>query len=332
MERNIAAFIAAALFSILLTPLVISFAKKLKLRQTVLEYVDNHAAKSGTPTMGGIAFVLSAAAAFSVFTHGENGMAFLCLIVTAGYGLVGFLDDFIKVRYRQNKGLSAWQKIIFQVAIAVCVSLYAYFSPVVGDKQFVPVSFYEFSLGIFAVPFYIAVFLAASNAVNLIDGLDGLAAGVTKNYLICFSAMTALAGSYAGVAFAASEQGANITLFCMALAGALCGFGVFNCYPAKIFMGDTGSLALGGALACVSVVTKTVLVLPVMGIMYVFTALSVIIQVAVYKCTRKRVFLMSPVHHHYERKGVHENRIVAVYSLITLLTGAALCFGILIFG
>ena len=109
MERNIAAFIAAALFSILLTPLVISFAKKLKLRQTVLEYVDNHAAKSGTPTMGGIAFVLSAVAAFSVFTHGENGMAFLCLIVTAGYGLVGFLDDFIKVRYRQNKGLSAWQ-------------------------------------------------------------------------------------------------------------------------------------------------------------------------------------------------------------------------------
>lgn len=316
--------------TLIMTPLVISIAKKMKLRQTVLEYVDNHALKSGTPTMGGTSFVISAAASALIFMNGDKSLALICLAVTVGYGIVGFLDDFIKVWYKQNKGLSPWQKIIFQLIIAVCVSLFAYYSPYVGDKQFLPVSYKPFNLGIFAVPYYAVIFLAGSNSVNLIDGLDGLAANVTKNYLLAFAALMLVAVNVAGVTFASDGENTNILIFCCALAGALAGFNCFNCYPAKIFMGDTGSLALGGAVAGLSIVTGMTLVLPLLGIMYVITSLSVIIQVIHFKRTHKRVFLMSPVHHHFERKGVHENRIVAVYSAVTLIVGCLLIAGVLL--
>lgn len=325
MVWAVAAFIAAALITLIVTPLVIAVAKKLKLRQTVLEYVDNHALKSGTPTMGGLAFILGTAAAFLMFARGDKTLAVICLIIFIGYGTVGFLDDFIKVWYKQNKGLSPWQKIIFQVAIAVLVALFAYFSPYVGDRQFIPVTFDEFYMGVFAVLYYIAVFLAAGNAVNLIDGLDGLAAGVTRTYILCFSAVLLLSESIVGVSFASAAEVRNVYVLNMALAGALFGFGVFNCYPAKIFMGDTGSLALGGIIAGIAIVTGMTLLLVTLGIMYVITALSVIIQVAVYKSKKRRVFLMSPIHHHFERKGIHENRIVNAYCLITLLTGVSIC-------
>ena len=230
MVWAVAAFIAAALITLIITPLVIAVAKKLKLRQTVLEYVDNHALKSGTPTMGGLAFILGTAAAFLMFARGDKTLAVICLIIFIGYGTVGFLDDFIKVWYKQNKGLSPWQKIIFQVAIAVLVALFAYFSPYVGDRQFIPVTFDEFYMGVFAVLYYIAVFLAAGNAVNLIDGLDGLAAGVTRTYILCFSAVLLLVESIVGVSFASAAEVRNVYVLNMALAGAL--FGGY-CLPEK---------------------------------------------------------------------------------------------------
>ena len=158
MVWAVAAFIAAALITLIITPLVIDVAKKLKLRQTVLEYVDNHALKSGTPTMGGLAFILGTAAAFLMFARGDKTLAVICLIIFIGYGTVGFLDDFIKVWYKQNKGLSPWQKIIFQVAIAVLVALFAYFSPYVGDRQFIPVTFAEFYMGVCCFVLYCGIF------------------------------------------------------------------------------------------------------------------------------------------------------------------------------
>lgn len=330
IERIFSAFAAACILTLLLTPLVTALAKKMKLRQTVLEYVDNHAMKSGTPTMGGIAFVAATTVIAPAFMYGDKSLALICLAVTGGYAVVGFLDDFIKVWYKQNKGLSPWQKIVFQLIIAVCVSLFAYFSPFVGDKQYIPVSYKTFNMGIFAVPFYVVIFIAGSNSVNLIDGLDGLAANVTKNYLICFIVLMLVAINVAGVTFATETENVNLLVFCCALAGALVGYNCYNCYPAKIFMGDTGSLALGGAIAGLSIVTGSTLILPLLGIMYVITALSVIIQVLHYKRTKKRVFLMSPLHHHFERKGVHENRIVSVYSTITLLTGCAMIIAVLL--
>lgn len=329
IERIFSAFAASCILTLLLIPLVTALAKKMKLRQTVLEYVDNHAMKSGTPTMGGVAFVASTAIISPAFMYGDKSLALICLAVTGGYAVVGFLDDFIKVWYKQNKGLSPWQKIVFQIIIAGCVSLYAYFSPFIGDKQYIPISYKTFNMGIFAIPFYVVVFLAGSNSVNLIDGLDGLAANVTKNYLICFTVLMFVAINVVGVTFATETENVNLLIFSCALAGSLIGYDCYNCYPAKIFMGDTGSLALGGAIAGLSIVTGSTLVLPLLGIMYVITALSVIIQVLHYKCKKKRVFLMAPIHHHFERKGVHENRIVSIYSMITLLVGCAMIIAVL---
>lgn len=329
--RCLAAMLVALALTLCLTPIVILVDKKLKLRQTVLQYVDNHMSKSGTPTMGGVAFTVSSCASGLIFFRGDKTLAILILVVTLGYGVVGFLDDFIKVWFKQNKGLSAWQKIVFQTAVALIVAVFAYKSPFVGEEQFLPITFRAFSLKSFAVPYYIFVFLAASNSVNLIDGLDGLAVGVTKNYLICFIAIIAVAERILGVNIANGTEIENIAIFVCSAIGALIAFNCFNAYPAKIFMGDTGSLMLGGMIAGLSVVTKTTLILPIVGIMYVITALSVIIQVAHYKRTKKRIFLMSPLHHHFERKGIHENRIVAVYNTVTIIAGGGLCCLILFF-
>ena len=318
------AFLVSLIASLVVTPLVVWLAKKMKLRQTVLGYVDNHASKSGTPTMGGVAFSLTSCAVAAVMFRGNKTLALLSLAVMLGYGVVGFFDDFIKVWFKQNKGLSAWQKILFQTAVAIIVALFAYNSPLVGSEQFLPVTFNSFSLGVYAVPYYVLIFLAASNSVNLIDGLDGLAGGVTKNYLICFLMILLVATRVTGVTIANDEEIGNIEVFVCSVIGALVAFNCFNAYPAKIFMGDTGSLALGGMIAGLSIVTKTTLVLPILGITYVFTAFSVIIQVLHFKRTKKRVFLMSPIHHHFERKGVHENRIVAFYVAITLISGGLL--------
>ena len=281
--------------------------------------------------MGGMAFTVSMCVSSLIFFRGEKTLAVLILVITLGYGVVGFLDDFIKVWFRQNKGLSAWQKIVFQTAVALIVAIFAYKSPFVGDEQYLPITFRTFSLKTFAVPYYILVFLAASNSVNLIDGLDGLAVGVTKNYLICYISIIAVAERLLGINIANRTEAENIAVLVCSAIGSLIAFNCFNAYPAKIFMGDTGSLALGGMIAGLSVVTGTTLILPVVGIMYVITALSVIIQVIHYKRTEKRVFLMSPIHHHFERKGVHENRIVTVYDAITLVAGGVLCCLILLF-
>lgn len=321
MIRYLLALAVAFALAVALMPAVIAFAKKLKVRQTILSYVDNHASKSGTPTMGGVGFVAAAVAVTFAFLRGSSSLAVMVAVLTLGFGLIGFIDDFIKVFFKQNKGLSPWQKIIFQFVVAIIMAFFVYFSPFVGDKLYVPFTLNEISLGWFTVPFYVFVFVAFTNAVNLTDGLDGLAGKTAVAYTIFFAAVIAVIVYRFGIMPDSGAEYKNLIVFCFALIGALCGFLLFNSYPAAIFMGDTGALALGGALAGLAVVSKLVFIAPIIGLPYVVSCVSDVIQVAHYKRTKRRVFLMAPFHHHLERKGIHENKIVTGYTLVTLFTG-----------
>ncbi len=297
--NTVYSFLAAFAVTVALAPIVIYCSRKFKLRQTVLHYVSEHKSKSGTPTMGGIAFLIGSSLATLLF--GRSSLSLLCLVVFIGYGVIGFLDDYIKIKYKRNEGLKPYQKIVFQLLIAIIVSIAAY-------KRNIKISliFDEFDFGLFAIPFNVFVFLAFTNSVNLTDGLDGLASTVT---LISMTAMGIIVGAF----------GDGMNNFCLAIAGVVAGFLIYNCFPAKIFMGDTGSLALGGAFAAVTVYSGQALCAVMCGAMFVWTAMSVIIQVLHFKRTKRRVFKMAPFHHHLQESGLHENRIVAIYGAITLL-------------
>lgn len=290
--------------TVIAMPVVIYFAKKLKLRQTVLSYVDNHYGKSGTPTMGGIGFLLGISVAALVC--GFDRISLICVVVMLGYGVVGFTDDFIKVYFKRNEGLKPYQKIIFQLLIAVIISVSAYY-----NSSEISLIFTTADIGFFAIPLNIFLFLAFTNSVNLTDGLDGLASSVTL-------VSTAFLGAIIYVGQVGLDgQAPALTVLCAAIVGGMVAFLIFNGFPAKIFMGDTGSLALGGAFAAITVFSGQVLASALTGVMFVASAVSVIIQVLYFKRTKKRIFLMAPYHHHLERKGLHENKIVAIYTAVT---------------
>ncbi len=311
--------IVALAFSLLLAPLVISVCKKLKASQSILHYVDKHAQKEGTPTMGGFIFLLAMLVGIFFLMSEQRFSSFFLILVTLSYALLGFLDDFLKVHFHHNEGLKPYQKIIGQFGLALIVALYIYFS---GRTS---LNFFglNFDIGFFIIPLVILVLLATTNSVNLTDGLDGLAGGVSFVYLLIFGIILTLAGN--------AEMN-NLALVTFSLCGGLLGFLVVNSYPAKIFMGDTGSLALGGFIGTLAVLTGLELILPIMGVMFVLSALSDIIQVLHYKRTKKRVFLMAPLHHHFEQKGVHENRIVVVYIVITTVMCLSVLGGYLAVG
>lgn len=313
--------LCAFLLTLILMPLIIRLSKRLKVRQTILSYVDNHMSKSGTPTMGGLGFLIALTVSCLCFMTSEHQLMLITLFVTVGYGLIGFIDDFIKVFFKQNKGLSALQKIIFQLLIAVIVAVFAYNNELVSSTIFTPFFLTEIDLKYFAIPFFVIIFIAFTNAVNLTDGLDGLAGKVTMTYTLFFGIIIALTIYFYGDGQAFAAEYGNLLIYCGSLIGALIGFLCFNGFPAKVFMGDTGALSLGGGLACLAIMSRQELLIPLIGIMYVLTSLSVIIQVAYFKITSKRVFLMAPLHHHFERKGSHENRIVTAYTAATFLTG-----------
>lgn len=308
MLKYYMAFLLALVLGAILAFPVLKLCKKFHLSQTILHYVDKHSGKSGTPTMGGLIFIFAIILSSIFFLQGQIGGAAIALATMLGYGLLGFLDDFIKVKFHKNEGLKPYQKIIGQVGISLIIALYVYFNKG-GKLEFFGL---DIDIGVFIIPFIIFFFVAVTNSVNLIDGLDGLAGGVNAVYFLFFGLILALLGQtqYALISFAA--------------VGALLAFLIVNCFPAKIFMGDTGSLALGGLMAAVAALSGTELLMPILGFMFVITALSDILQVLHYKRTHKRIFLMAPLHHHFEKKGVHENRIVLVYILITLVLGVCL--------
>lgn len=311
MLKYYMAFLLALILGILLAFPILKLCKKFHLSQTILHYVDKHAGKSGTPTMGGLIFIFAIIFSSVFFLRGQVMGAVLALATMFGYALLGFLDDFIKVKFHKNEGLKPYQKIIGQVGISLVIAVYVYLN-IGGKLEFFGLNI---DIGAFIVPFIVFFFVAVTNSVNLIDGLDGLAGGVNSAYFLFFGLILVLLGQ------------TEYALISFATVGALLAFLIVNCFPAKIFMGDTGSLALGGLMASLAVLSSTQLLMPIIGFVFVVTVLSDIVQVLHYKRTHKRVFLMAPLHHHFEKKGVHENRIVLVYILITMVLGLCVFVG-----
>lgn len=312
------------LVTLFISPFVISFIKKEKVGQIILNYVEEHKSKLGTPTMGGIIFLISISIVSFICFQGPSKLAKMTIYVFLAYGLVGFLDDFIKFKFKRNLGLRAYQKIIFQLIISVAIGFYVYNSELVGTNIIIPFTKYSIDIGFWIIPLVAIIYLATTNSVNLTDGLDGLATSTTFSYMFMFIAFMfvlfqTMFTSYSEVQIAELN---NILTVASVTLGAMLSFLVFNCFPAKIFMGDTGSLAIGSLVASTAVFTRLDLYIPILGIMFVLSAVSVIIQVAYYKLTRKRIFLMAPLHHHFQMQGVHEVRITTCYTLVTAFVGA----------
>lgn len=291
-------------------PALIPWLHRLKFGQQILE--DGpvwHKKKQGTPTMGGIIFILGICVALTVALIIDfNIHLLMMLIISLGFGAIGFIDDYIKVVKKRNLGLTAWQKLILQSILAV---VYVFVLIKTGDLSTeIVIPFMEKPVIMpwqLYIPFILFVVVGTVNSVNLTDGLDGLAASITIVVSLFFAVVGFLAGSSATVYFAA------------AAAGGLCAFLLFNHYPAKVFMGDTGSLFLGGAVSVMAIGLKMPLILVIVGFVYLFEALSVILQVASFQLTGKRIFKMSPIHHHFEMCGWRESKIVIVFTSVTIL-------------
>lgn len=287
-----------------LMPVLIPILHKLKFGQSILE--DGpvwHKKKQGIPTMGGIGFISASLLCAVLFLR--TGRAWLVVLTALSFGLIGFLDDFIKVVKKHNKGLSARQKLVLQTVVSAAFLVSMTLSDTLSTKVWVPLVNVSLEFSWFFYPFAIFITVGFVNAVNLTDGLDGLASCVTVPVCLFFGAVGILVGG--------SEEG----VFASALVGALLGFLVFNFYPAKVFMGDTGSLFLGGAVCALAFCANMPLVLLLVGLIYLLEALSDIIQVTYYKRTHRRIFKMAPIHHHFELCGWSEQKIVLVFSSIT---------------
>jgi len=301
------------LITVLISPIFIPFLRRLKFGQSIREEgPQSHKKKSGTPTMGGIMILLSITVTTLIMTNKfaePTIKTYLLLFVTLGFGLLGFLDDFIKVVMKRNLGLTSKQKLFGQLVISVVFFLvfrHYQFSTSVS----VPFTEISFDLGPFYILLLIFWLVGFSNAVNLTDGLDGLVSGTSA---IAFGALAILAWNH---------NLFEISIFSVAVVGAVLGFLVFNTHPAKVFMGDTGSLALGGAIATVAILAKLELLLIIIGGVFVIETLSVILQVISFKTTGKRIFRMSPLHHHYELVGWSEWRVVVTFWSVGLLFAA----------
>ncbi|MEH7387547.1 phospho-N-acetylmuramoyl-pentapeptide-transferase [Bacillus sp. JJ1521] len=298
------------IISVILSPIFIPFLRRLKFGQSIREEgPKSHQKKSGTPTMGGIIILVSIILTTIIVSTrlGELSVTtYLLLFVTLGYGVLGFLDDFIKVVLKRNLGLTSRQKLFGQIIIAI-IFYFVFKQNNFSTAISIPGTDFEFDLKILYVLLLIIWLVGFSNAVNLTDGLDGLVSGTAA---LAFGAFAVLAWNQAQY---------DVAIFCVAVVGAVLGFLVFNANPAKVFMGDTGSLALGGAIATVAITLKLEVLLLLIGGVFVIETLSVIIQVISFKTTGRRVFRMSPLHHHYELVGWSEWRVVVTFWTVGLL-------------
>ena len=320
------------LFTALPGPVVIRFLKRMDFRQNERqEGPPSHLKKAGTPTMGGVFLLLGWLLAALIGVREGFSLVLPVLLVMVLCGLMGFLDDFIKISTGTSMGLLPYQKVLLQFVISLLAAAWLYRSEGVGPAIALPFSDKSWDMDFLYIPFALLVLMGTMNGVNLTDGLDGLAAGtglvVQLCYVVLFALMPLLTGFGGWTGESADYSG--MAVFAAAGAGALMGFLLFNAYPARIFMGDTGSLALGGTIAMEALVLRSPLLLLLMGIPYVLSAVSVMIQVGSYKLRHgKRVFKMAPLHHHFELLGVAEPRITALYML---LTGVCCALSIYIF-
>lgn len=304
------AFAVAFAVTAVIAPVMIPYLRRLKFGQQILEDGPKwHEKKSGTPTMGGISFIAGVCVAMAAALLAEFDLKLLVMAaVSLGFGAIGFIDDYIKVVKKRNLGLTASQKFLMQAVLAAVYVLILQKTGELSCGIIIPFTGIEFDMPWWLyVPFILIVVTATVNAVNLTDGLDGLASSVTVVVTLFFAAAAVLVGA------------SDSAYFALAVCGGCVGFLLYNRYPAKVFMGDTGSLYLGGAVSVLAIGLKMPLVLIIAGFVYLFETLSVIIQVTSFKLTGKRVFKMSPIHHHFEMCGWKEKKIVAVFSLAALI-------------
>lgn len=322
--------IGAFIISLCMGMILIPVLHKLKFGQEIREEGPKwHAKKSGTPTMGGLIFIAAVFAMSAICcvlglffgidmpadsTYLKTLVMLLCL--SAVYGVIGFIDDYIKVILKRNLGLTAKQKFLLQLVAAVGFVCWAVYGMDIATVVKIPFTSIELDFGIWFVPFAALVIIATVNSVNLTDGLDGLATCVTCMVALFF------------ILFADKVANRAVALFASILLGSLMGFLMYNKFPAKVFMGDTGSLFLGGAVCGMAIVTEQPLALLIVGLVYVIESLSVILQVISFKTTGKRIFKMSPIHHHFEMCGWSETKIVITFTIVT----AVLCLLMLNFG
>ena len=313
----IVAFLAALVVTVLVMPSLIRFLHKIKFGQTEREEgLASHKVKNGTPTMGGIVFILVPIIVFSIlrFDALHQSSIYIVILAYLGYGLIGFIDDYLIVVKKNNEGLKPSLKFAMQSVLAIVFFLL--YRTTASTEIIIPVVNWSFDLGWLYFFLVFIMFTAESNAVNLTDGLDGLCAG------------TSIVASFPYIIFSLLQGNRSLALFLLCVVGSLLGYLRYNLHPAKIFMGDTGSLAIGGLLAAVAMVTKEELLLIIIGGVFLIEVLSVVIQVSYFKRTGKRVFRMAPIHHHFEMGGMKETKVVSmlwgigfICALIGLLLG-----------
>ncbi|MBN1957758.1 MAG: phospho-N-acetylmuramoyl-pentapeptide-transferase [Desulfuromonadales bacterium] len=322
--RTIYATITALLISFILGPWLIATLQRMQIGQTIRKVgPESHFVKEGTPTMGGSLILLAIIVPTLLWADLTNLFIWVTLMVTAGYGAIGFIDDYLKVVRKNSDGISARQKLFWQILIATLAAVLLYFSG--NFETHLSLPFFKNvnpDLGVFYIPFAVLVMVGASNAVNLTDGLDGLAIGPMIIAAATFLLLAYLAGNakLSGYLQITGIQGAGeLSILCGAMVGAGLGFLWFNSYPAQVFMGDVGSLSLGGSLGAVAVITKNEFVLVIVGGIFVIEALSVIVQVISFRYWGRRVFRMAPIHHHFELKGWPEPKIIVRFWIISIV-------------
>ncbi len=325
--RSAYAMATALLISFVLGPALIRILRRTQMYQVIREEgPKTHHAKAGTPTMGGLLILASILVPSLLWCNLANRYVQIALITTLWTGAIGFLDDYLRVVKRRPKGLVGRYKLIGQMALGLALGAFLYFSPLAKDAgtltsiPFAKGLFINF--GFFFILLVALVITGASNAVNLADGIDGLAIGLSAFCFLAFAGLSYVSGhrvfsDYLNIMYL--EGSGELAVYCMAVVGASLGFLWYNAHPAQVFMGDTGSLALGGSLGVVAVLLKRELLLVIIGGVFVAEALSVMIQVGSFKLTRKRVFKMAPLHHHFELGGWHENKVVVRFWIVGAL-------------
>ncbi|NLI20607.1 MAG: phospho-N-acetylmuramoyl-pentapeptide-transferase [Clostridiales bacterium] len=305
------------------TPRVLPVLRRLKFGQTIYKLgPESHQAKQGTPTMGGLILAGVVAVALPLL-HGAwfglEDFGLILLVFSLVSMAIGFLDDYIKVVRKRSLGLVWWQKVVGQVAVGLVFSLYCYRHPLVGSRIIIPFTAMEWDLGIWYVPLMTLVIMFMINSANLQDGLDGLLASVAGVGGVAWAAVALISGgAVAGLAIGAGAQYQNLAVFSLALSGACLGYLWFNFHPARVFMGDTGSMFIGGATVGLALLLRQPLLLLLIACTMILSSLSVMMQRVYYKLTHgRRIFKMSPIHHHFELSGMTEPQIVAMYAAVT---------------
>lgn len=324
--RSAGAVMTALIVSFLLGPSVIAWLRRLKVGQHVrTDGPQTHLTKQGTPTMGGVLIIAALASSVLLWSDLTNKYVWVVLFATLAFGGIGFWDDYLKVVKKRSTGLRAVQKFGLQILASIAIGFFLYYNTNDPNLTHLSVPFMKrllLDLGWFYIPFVAVVIVGSSNAVNLTDGLDGLAIGLvgiaaTANAVIVYLGGNKIIADYLKILYIPGSG--ELAIFCGAMLGASLGFLWYNAHPAEVFMGDVGSLSLGGALGTLAVVTKHELILVIVGGIFVMETVSVILQVASYKLTGKRIFRMAPIHHHFEQIGWPESKVIVRFWIIGII-------------